>query len=81
MCLKMSWSWENMHFDMNQSRKRREEEAESVIRDSTKEFDFFFWWEREGVKSKLRKTALFIKRRQHCSGMTLLLPIKDSIDT
>lgn len=43
MCLKMSWSWENMHFDMNQSRKRREEEAESVIRDSTKEFDFFFF--------------------------------------
>lgn len=35
----MSWPWENMNFDMNQSRKRREEE-ESVIRKSTKDFLF-----------------------------------------
>lgn len=42
MCVKKNWSWENMHFDMNQTRKRREEE-ESVIRDSIKELDFFFF--------------------------------------
>lgn len=36
--------WENMHFNMNQSMKRRggEEEEGSVIRHNTKEFDFFF---------------------------------------
>ena len=38
---KWSWSWENMHLEMKQSRKRREKKEESVIRESTKEFDLF----------------------------------------
>lgn len=56
----MSWSWENMNFDMNQSRKRREE---SVIRKSTKDF---FVWKHHEVKSNLQKPTLLIKRTQHC---------------
>jgi len=30
-----------MHLEMKQSRKRREKKEESVIRESTKEFDLF----------------------------------------
>lgn len=41
---------------------------------------FFFFVGTWGVKSKLHKSVLFIKRAQHCSGMTMLLPIKTSID-
>lgn len=58
-----------MHLDINQSRKRR---RESIIRHRTK-FFFFFWWEQERVESELWKPVLFIKRTQHCSGMTLVL--------
>lgn len=64
-----------MRFDMDLSRK---------MRNSTKESDYLFIylfrWEQEWVKSKLRKPVLLTERTQHCSDVTLPLPIKDCID-